>query len=388
MRRGPLWLRVLAYPVHVFFTGLGYLEYCCLQLMSLRDVLVDDIMLKIHSPARMVVTSCLILPPELWYIIFEQCESRSALLACSLVCTAWASISRGQLRLKMSIHNRERVVQLGRLLRSPTQILTCTTHCVSFMGGDFGQYWRIVRLLHLHGTRLRGAIIVGDAHGTLPLLTYFPDIVDLTFKSLGDGGLGRFIAQVSRFRCLRSLCINVECRSGGSFRAPDHRDLLPMTRLSVIGRWPSDLFDWLQSSCRALEVLELCGDTGWGHELVSPEALLRANADTLRVLKWTVPATHIPLNLAITKNLRSLVIEIHHESTQCALQTLLSLRPLENLEVRVQVIHPVHFVFASNAIASTFSEMFGSKLGMKLVSNELLQLPLAQVLSLKYVVDD
>ncbi len=96
----------------------------------------------------------------------------------------------------------------------------------------------------------------------------------------------------------------------------------------------------------------------------------------------------VPLNLAIPKNLRSLVIEIHHESTQCALQTLLSLRPLNNLEVRVQVIHPVHFVFASNAIASTFSEMFGSKLGMKLVSNELLQLPLAQVLSLKYVVDD
>ncbi|KAF8992646.1 hypothetical protein BDZ89DRAFT_1086134 [Hymenopellis radicata] len=373
-RRHPC-LLVLAIPVHILLEFLACLEHQIMRLMSLWDMLVDIPMtLRRRRTARIIPSP--ILPPELWHVVFANCGNRSTLLACSLVCSAWASISRDQLRLKMSMHNRERAVQLGHLLRSPVQTLTRATHCASFGGQDFGQHWRVLRLLHLRGTRLRSAIIKGDAHATFLLLRYFPDIVDLTFESKPDsaylpGGvvepaeeLGKFLSQVSRFKSLRSLCINVEY--GRRLKVPvvdkESPDILPITRLSVGGMWSSDLFDWLQSSCRGLETLALLG----AKELMSPAIMLRANADTLRHLQLTVPRMYAPLNLAVIKDLCSLILKLTDDSracVDCAVKILQSLDPLRlPQEVRVQFNHSF-----SDEQVSRFSEILGGNLGMTLV---------------------
>ncbi|KAF9030077.1 hypothetical protein BDZ89DRAFT_683981 [Hymenopellis radicata] len=240
----PWWLFVIAIPVYVLLEFLACLEHQVMRLISLWDMLVDVIITlrRRRTPARVI--SSPLLPPELWHVIFANCGNRSTLLACSLVCSAWASISRDQLRLKMSMHNDERTVRLGHLLRSPVQTLTRAAHCASFGGQDFGQHWRVLRLLHLRGARLGSATIARRAHVTPLLLRYFPDIVDLTFESKPDSGyvpggfvhpaeeLGRFLSQVSRFKSLRSLCINVQYGSRLTVPVVDKelRDILPISK--------------------------------------------------------------------------------------------------------------------------------------------------------------
>ncbi len=74
-------------------------------------------------------------------------------------------------------------------------------------------------------------------------------------------------------------------------KVPDPTDVLPITQLSLSGMWSNNLSEWLQSSCRGLEALELLGTTGWGKEVIFPEIMLRLNADTLRHLVLHVPST-------------------------------------------------------------------------------------------------
>ncbi|KAF8886477.1 hypothetical protein CPB85DRAFT_1336397 [Mucidula mucida] len=187
----------------------------------------------------------------------------------------------------MSLHNHQRKVQLTHLLRSPVQTLTRATNCASFKQLDFDLHWRIICLLHLHRTRLCSAIITGDAHVTGYLLCYFPDsIVDLTFENIVPWvclcgmahpaeELGDFLSEVSGFKNLRSLSLNIEYNE--PLEVVHSGMPLPITRLSVSGIWSSDLFDWLNSACQGLVTLELLGKTGWGKEIISTEIMLKAN---------------------------------------------------------------------------------------------------------------
>ncbi len=258
--------------------------------------LVDSLMVRRRRPAR--VTYSPILPPELWHIIFAECEDQSTLLACSPVCRAWAFISRDQQRLNVSLHNHKRTVQLIHLLRSPVQTLSRAVDCAYFKGEAFIQYWRIIRLLHFHRIRLCSAIISGETHVTLCLLCHFPDsIVDLTFENAVPSAycwvrptqeLRDSLSQVSGFKNLRSLSINSEYAE--PLKVVHRGTPLSITRLSVSGIWSSDLFDWLNSACKGLVTLELLGKKGWGKEIISTEIMLQANAGALRHLKLTVPA--------------------------------------------------------------------------------------------------
>ncbi|KAF8911707.1 hypothetical protein CPB85DRAFT_644050 [Mucidula mucida] len=301
----PTWwpLLIIFIPVYLFYMLIMALIHLVVRALSLGDMLVDIIMIHfaVHRRRPVRVPQRSDLPPELWNAILAKCQDRSTLLSCSLVCTAWASISRQHLHLRMSLDARARTARLGHLLRSPVQTLTQTADCARFSGQDYGQHWRVVRLLHLRGAKLRSAILTGDARAVPLLKRYYLDIVELTFErnaisSLHSGevspaeALSKFIAQVSCFKSLRSLSINFDCVGYPTLNDSESSEILPVTRLFVRGTWSGELGNWVQKTCRRLKTLELLAHNGWySKDTASVEIMLRANAETLRHLQLTVP---------------------------------------------------------------------------------------------------
>ncbi|KAF9018238.1 hypothetical protein BDZ89DRAFT_353278 [Hymenopellis radicata] len=93
-----------------------------MRTMSMGDMLLD-IMIT-HPLLRPVrVPQAFVLPPK-WNAILVRCEDRSTLLACSLVCTSWASISREHLHLTMLLDSRAQSARLGHLRELPS----CCAH--------------------------------------------------------------------------------------------------------------------------------------------------------------------------------------------------------------------------------------------------------------------
>ncbi|KAF9030080.1 hypothetical protein BDZ89DRAFT_1132557 [Hymenopellis radicata] len=103
---------------------------------------------------------------------------------------------------------------------------------------------------------------------------------------------------------------------------------------------------------------------------MSPAIMLRANADTLRHVQLTVPRMYTPLNLAVIKDLHSLLLKLTDDSRACiacAVKILQSLDPLRPpKEVRVQT--QFNYLFSYEQV-SPFSEILGGKLRMRLVAS-------------------
>ncbi|KAF8911701.1 hypothetical protein CPB85DRAFT_643945 [Mucidula mucida] len=89
------------------------LIHMVIRAMSMGDMLVD--IMSIHSVCKRPVRApqSTVLPPELWNAILAKYQDRSTLLACSLVCSAWASISREHLHLKEKERYTLNYVDLG-----------------------------------------------------------------------------------------------------------------------------------------------------------------------------------------------------------------------------------------------------------------------------------
>ncbi|KAF9027209.1 hypothetical protein BDZ89DRAFT_1134321 [Hymenopellis radicata] len=356
--------------------------HLAMRTMSMGDMLLDIMithpLLRRKRPARVPQPS--ILPPEIMNAILARCEDRSTLLVCSLVCTSWASISREHLHLPMSLDSRARSARLGHLLRSPVQTLTQSAYCARFSGLDYGQHWRVVRLLHLRGAKIRSAILTGDARAVPFLIQYFPDIVDLTFETNAIFAvlsgqvnpaqeLSRFLSKVARFKSLRSLALNVEYVGHLTLDDSESSDILPITRLSLRGKWSGDLISWMQKTCRRLKTLELLAQSGWdSKDTASVEIILRANAQTLRHLQLTVAGS---LNLSVVNNIRSLLLKLSEDSSACfdsVTRTLQSLDPLRSpRKVRIQPAKPGGW-FSDEQIAA-YAEVM-ARLGLMLVETE------------------
>ncbi|KAF9002864.1 hypothetical protein BDZ89DRAFT_1081179 [Hymenopellis radicata] len=79
-----------------------------------------------------------------------------------------------------SLTSHRRTARLGSLLRSPLQTLSRSIHVVLFSGQDFGQQWRVLRVLRLKGAKVHGASITRPPHLTRRLPQIYPDTHDLT----------------------------------------------------------------------------------------------------------------------------------------------------------------------------------------------------------------
>ncbi|KAF8999573.1 hypothetical protein BDZ89DRAFT_722855 [Hymenopellis radicata] len=334
-----------------------------------------------------------LLPPELCDLIIALCDHRRTLLSCSLVCSAWVPMSRQHLAITLAIMSHYRARRLGNLLRSPFQTFSHSVHLITFGGEDFGQHWRVLRLLRLKGAKLDNAIILRYPRPVHHLLQYYPDLLELTFRVAPDprhinvhddcaDQLQLFLSKALRFKRLRSLSIDIllvdvpliwSCRLG----AAPVTDVLPITRLALYGTWCAYLVTWLQSRCRCLQRLELAVDGGWlERDNAAVDALIRANWQSLRHLTLAVRAGDAPLNLSSAKHLESLHLILRNTSNPglvCAVETLQMLnafQPLGEVLIRIDTgRRREHDVFPEG-YPTAFSNVLVNKLGMELADTQ------------------
>ncbi|KAF9030094.1 hypothetical protein BDZ89DRAFT_1132569 [Hymenopellis radicata] len=329
----------------------------CLDRVILLP-LIQSLRLAMKRSSPPIIAQHPILPRELCDIIIAFCEDQSLLLACSLVCVAWVPASRKQLHI-LRFTSHERTIRLGRLLRSPLETLSPWVDCtgIEFGGKRYRQQWRLLYLLKLKGFQPQRATIWRRGRLTPHLLHIYPDLQSLTFHVVPCNDpetswiepadeLCTFLTTVLRFKHLRSLTIEINLER--MYLSPTDYHLntsetLPVSRLSLGGRWNTDLLEWLQSRCRRLETLDIHTIAGWSTGGPSAvESLMRSNWQTLTHLNLVVPSFDAPLNLSSLKHLTSihLLFELEAQtsrSVDCAMKTLQTLDSSHRLkELRLQ----------------------------------------------------
>ncbi|KAF9030102.1 hypothetical protein BDZ89DRAFT_1064891 [Hymenopellis radicata] len=336
-----------------------------------------------------------ILPRELCDIIIAFCEDQSSLLACSLVCVAWVPASRRELHIELRFTSHERTIRLGRLLRSPLETLSPWLDCtgIEFGGKRYRQQWRLLYLLKLKGFQPQRATIWRRGRLTPHLLHIYPDLQSLTFHVAPCNDtdmwlqqadeLCMFLTTVLGFKHLRSLTIEINPEHVDMFLSfiPSNYHLntsetLPVSRLSLGGRWINSLLIWLQSRCHMLETLDIHTIAGWSTGGSSAvfllESLMRTNWQTLKHLHLVVSSFDAPLNLSSLKHLISIHLFLELEaqtsgSVDCAMKTLQMLDSSHRLKELRLLSSTLNF---TDSHAATFDEIILGTLGLMPVTKE------------------